>query len=160
MATITLRAVKGSPLTNTEVDDNFTNLNTDKYESGDSVVVANITSNGDHIASISATVSATGTDQAGATDLSKTFSVVTTATENQGVKLPTSAAGVLYTIINGTSANIKLYPNTSETINSGVANASIIIAAGTTIKLIGIDNTNWNTMVETIIFDSSGSRIN
>ena len=90
----------------------------------------------------------------------KTFSVVTTATENQGVKLPTSAAGVLYTIINGTSANIKLYPNTSETINSGIANASIIIAAGTTIKLIGIDNTNWNTMVETIIFDSSGSRIN
>jgi hypothetical protein len=26
--------------------------------------------------------------------------------------------------------------------------------------LIGIDNTNWNTMVETIIFDSSGSRLN
>lgn len=160
MATITLRSVKGSPLTNTEVDGNFTNLNNDKYESGDSVVVANITSTGDHTASISAAVSAAGTDQAGATALSKTFNLVTTATENQGVKLPTSTAGVLYTIINGTSANIKLYPNTSGTINSGVANASIVIAPGTTIKLIGIDNTNWNTMVETIIFDSSGSRLN
>jgi hypothetical protein len=32
MATIVTRAGKGSPLTNTEVDDNFTNLNTDKVE--------------------------------------------------------------------------------------------------------------------------------
>lgn len=34
MATITTRAGKGSPLTNTEVDDNFSNLNTDKAENG------------------------------------------------------------------------------------------------------------------------------
>ena len=33
MATIVTRASKGSPLTNTEVDANFTNLNTDKIES-------------------------------------------------------------------------------------------------------------------------------
>jgi len=32
MATITLRSVKGSPLTNNEVDSNFTNLNNDKLE--------------------------------------------------------------------------------------------------------------------------------
>ena len=32
MATITTRSGKGSPLTNTEVDENFTNLNTDKIE--------------------------------------------------------------------------------------------------------------------------------
>jgi len=35
MSTIILRATKGSPLTNTEVDNNFSNLNTDKYQSGD-----------------------------------------------------------------------------------------------------------------------------
>ena len=34
MSTITLRSTKGSPLTNTEVDNNFTNLNTDKLEFG------------------------------------------------------------------------------------------------------------------------------
>jgi hypothetical protein len=34
MATIVTRAGKGSPLTNTELDANFTNLNTDKLESG------------------------------------------------------------------------------------------------------------------------------
>ena len=32
MATITTRSGKGSPLTNNEVDSNFTNLNTDKQE--------------------------------------------------------------------------------------------------------------------------------
>jgi hypothetical protein len=32
MSTITLRNTKGSPLTNTEVDNNFNNLNTDKSE--------------------------------------------------------------------------------------------------------------------------------
>lgn len=37
MSTIVTRAGKGSPLTHTEVDNNFTNLNTDKAE--DSVVV-------------------------------------------------------------------------------------------------------------------------
>lgn len=32
MATVTLRSVKGSPLTNNEVDENFSNLNDDKME--------------------------------------------------------------------------------------------------------------------------------
>ena len=32
MATVTLRNTKGSPLTNTEVDANFNNLNSDKME--------------------------------------------------------------------------------------------------------------------------------
>lgn len=32
MSTITNRTTKGTPLTNDEVDDNFTNLNTDKME--------------------------------------------------------------------------------------------------------------------------------
>ena len=34
MSTIVTRAGKGSPLTHTEVDANFTNLNTDKLEVG------------------------------------------------------------------------------------------------------------------------------
>jgi hypothetical protein len=34
MSTIVNRATKGSPLTNDEVDNNFTNLNTDKMEKG------------------------------------------------------------------------------------------------------------------------------
>jgi hypothetical protein len=40
MATIVTRAGKGAPLTHTEVDANFNNLNTDKLESGDVSTVA------------------------------------------------------------------------------------------------------------------------
>jgi hypothetical protein len=37
MSTIVTRSGKGSPLTHTEVDDNFTNLNTDKYQEGSAI---------------------------------------------------------------------------------------------------------------------------
>lgn len=50
MATITTRAGKGSPLTNTEVDANFTNLNTDKLESGDLSVSTGVASGGGTLA--------------------------------------------------------------------------------------------------------------
>jgi hypothetical protein len=43
MANLTLRLVKGSPLTNAEVDANFSNLNTAKYEAGDSPDFVNTT---------------------------------------------------------------------------------------------------------------------
>ena len=37
MSIIVTRSGKGSPLTHTEVDDNFTNLNTDKYQEGSAI---------------------------------------------------------------------------------------------------------------------------
>lgn len=43
MSTIVTRSGKGSPLTHNEVDDNFTNLNTDKYQSGDAATLASVT---------------------------------------------------------------------------------------------------------------------
>ncbi len=43
MSTITTRAGKGSPLTNNEVDANFTNLNTDKAELSGAAFTGNIT---------------------------------------------------------------------------------------------------------------------
>lgn len=50
MATITTRAGKGSPLTNTEVDSNFTNLNTDKLEDSDLSVTTTSASSGGTLA--------------------------------------------------------------------------------------------------------------
>jgi hypothetical protein len=43
MSDLTLRNVKGTPLTNQEVDDNFSNLNADKYQAGDSPTFGDIT---------------------------------------------------------------------------------------------------------------------
>ncbi len=50
MATITTRSGKGSPLTNAEVDANFTNLNTDKLEDTDLSVTAASASGGGTLA--------------------------------------------------------------------------------------------------------------
>ena len=77
MASLTLRSSKGSTLTNNEVDGNFTSLNTAKYESGDSPSFATVTTTstltvgGGSILSTSAAVSAAGSDQSGATALTK-----------------------------------------------------------------------------------------
>ena len=46
MSTIVTRSGKGSPLTHVEVDANFTNLNTDKYQSGDAVSFTTLTATG------------------------------------------------------------------------------------------------------------------
>jgi len=47
MSTIVTRSGKGSPLTNNEVDTNFTNLNSDKYQSGDNPTFGILTATGD-----------------------------------------------------------------------------------------------------------------
>jgi len=67
MSTITTRSGKGSPLTHNEVDANFTNLNTDKYQSGDDVTFGSFTSTGidDNATSTKLTVSDTGIDVTG-----------------------------------------------------------------------------------------------
>jgi hypothetical protein len=160
MSTITTRAAKGSPLTNNEMDTNLTNLNTDKYESGSDIVVDDISSTGNLKLSITATVTAAGTTQAAATVLTKTYNVITTATSNQGVKLPTAQAGSVYTVVNATAVNVKIYPNTSGTINAGSANVSINVPSGASIKFIGTSTTNWQTLVDIVIYDSTGVRLN
>jgi hypothetical protein len=67
MSTIVTRAGKGSPLTHTEVDNNFTNLNTDKYQSGDNVSVGTLSATG--VATFSAgTVSAPAITTSGDTN--------------------------------------------------------------------------------------------
>ncbi len=43
MSVIVTRAGKGSPLTHNEVDANFNNLNSDKYQSGDSPTFGTVT---------------------------------------------------------------------------------------------------------------------
>tara|TARA_Y100001973_G_C5027184_1_gene246180 strand:+ start:281 stop:505 length:225 start_codon:yes stop_codon:yes gene_type:complete len=59
MATITLRSAKGSPLTNSEVDTNFTNLNNAKIE------VSNSPSEGDSLKYESGAFKATATQTSG-----------------------------------------------------------------------------------------------
>ena len=171
MSTITLRSVKGSPLTNTEVDNNFTNLNTDKYQSGDNVsagtisgstitATSTLTVGGGSILSNDASVSAAGSDQAGATAITKTYNIVDAATADQGIKLPDVAAGLETFILNDTAVNIKIYPYSTETIDGGSASVAVNLAPGHSLTLVGVSATKWNRMSPVIIYNSSGTRVN
>jgi len=160
MSTITLRSVKGIPLTNNEVDNNFTNLNNDKYQSGDSPSFVDLTLTGAFIPSVSATVTAAGSTQGGATALTKAVSIVTTATADQGVKLPTAAAGISATIVNTTAVNIKIYPNTSDVIDEGTVNVAVNLAPYSSVQLVAQDTQDWYRITNLIVYDTSGNRLN
>ena len=160
MSTITLRSVKGSPLTNTEVDNNFNNLNTDKYQSGDSPTFGSLTLTGNFMPSIAAAVSSAGTNQSGATELSSVYNIVTTVTAGQGVKLPSAAAKLTYTVVNTTATSLLVYPNLSDKINGGTVDVAVTVPAGTTATFVAKDATDWYTLTPLVVYDSSGARLN
>lgn len=171
MSTITLRSVKGSPLTNTEVDTNFTNLNTDKYQSGDNIsagtisgstvtTTSTLTVGGSSILSTSASVTAAGSTQGAATALTKTYNIVGTASADQGVKLPDVAIGLEAFILNDTAVNIKIYPYASESVDAAGTNTAVNLAPGHSLTLVGVSATKWNRMSPVIIYNSSGTRVN
>jgi len=148
MSTLTTRSGKGSPLTNTEVDTNFTNLNTDKFESGDDISVDDITVSGRFIVGVDASVTAAGTTQGTATALTKTYNIVNTATNNQGVQLPDASSGTRVTIFNSTSATIKIYPYTNESINDLTANAALSLGSEKGRDFVAVSATQWQSTDE------------
>jgi hypothetical protein len=84
MSTIVTRSGKGSPLTHTEVDNNFTNLNTDKLQSGDTAASLTITSadiNGGTIDG--ATIGASSASSGVFTSLSDSGNLTFTGTGNR-----------------------------------------------------------------------------
>ncbi len=88
MATITTRSGKGSPLTNNEVDANFTNLNTDKAElSGATftgqIVAPSLDISGD--LDVDGTTNLDVVDIDGAVDMASTLAVGGVVTANAGV---------------------------------------------------------------------------
>jgi sugar lactone lactonase YvrE len=105
------------------------------------------TLNGLVINSISAAVSAAGTDQAGATGLVSNINNVTVVTAAAaGVRLPTAVAGMRILIRNSDSLDIlSIYPATGGTINALAANAAFTIIAGATIELMATTATQWYT---------------
>ncbi len=87
MSTIVTRAGKGSALTYAEVDSNFTNLNTDKYQSGSTASLASLTLS----SPLAVTSGGTGT---------------TTSTGSGSVVLATSPSISTPAIVGGTADNL------------------------------------------------------
>ena len=160
MATLTLRSIKGSPLTNNEVDDNFTNLNNDKYESGSDVSFGDMTLTGESTFSTAAAVTAAGTTQGDATALTNSYNIVTTATTDQGVVLPDATTGKAAKVINATTVNIKVYPASSEAIDSLGTDVSKNLAPGASLDLVCASGSLWKSLLPVVVFDSSGTQLN
>jgi len=109
MSTLVLRATKGSPLTNTEVDTNFSNLNTDKLESTYAGALSGVTGVGTlatgtwNATVIAGLYGGTGVANSGKTitlggnlTTSGAFATTLTATATTSVTLPTT--GTLATL--------------------------------------------------------------
>lgn len=165
MSDITLRSTKGALLTNQEVDDNFNNLNTEKYESGDDIVANNLRANGTLTLS-SSDIAAAGTGWTDATVLTNTYSIVTTASASQGVKLPEAEAGYKFVIVNDTNVNIVVYPGNQDAIDDhpleqGGGEGAVTLKAGVTMTLVATSSALWRTfLAESVqIFNSSGIRL-
>ncbi len=92
------------------------------------------------------TVAAAGTNQGNAAALSLGFNYVTGADDAKGVKLPAAAAGSIVIIKVGPGADLKVYPNTSDKINDGTADAAITVVDDVCFMLIAKDATDWYTL--------------
>ena len=156
MSTIVTRSGKGSPLSHVEVDANFTNLNTDKIQSGNTVAALTITSatiNGGAITGITDLAVADGgtgsssAPQANATlrgwTTTATAGATTTLTntssyqqEFTGTLAQTVVLPVTSTLALGWSFEITNNSTGSLTIQSSGLNTIGTVIAGTTASLV------------------------
>lgn len=98
-----------------------------------------------------AALAATGADQAGAAPIvsaSGAFIHATAADGTKGIRLPAAVAGMEYLIKNSDAANavLKVYPATGDAINALAANASLDMAAKTSVLLVALDGTTWYSL--------------
>jgi len=132
MSTIVLRSVKGSPLSNAEVDANFSNLNTDKLEAATTATLTNKTINltSNTLVATSAQLAAALTDETGTGVAVFSASPALTGTPTA----PTAAAATNTTQIATTAHVFAERTNTAtltnKTITGGTANPTTLQEGG------------------------------
>jgi hypothetical protein len=154
MSTIVTRSGKGSPLTHTEVDNNFTNLNTDKLQSGDTAASLVITSADINGGTIDGTTIGASTASTGAFT---TLSASSTATLNT---LSSSGATITGGSINGTTVGATTASTGAFTTLSatGVTTVSAGSVSAPAITTTGDTNTGiFFPAADTIAFTEGGT---
>lgn len=82
--------------------------------------------------------------QAGATAMTASINdVETVANVNDGVKLPTAVPGLVRYVSNNGANSMRVYPNTSDTVNGGSVNVHVDQAAGNKTMYVAMTTTNW-----------------
>ena len=164
MSTIVTRAGKGSPLTNTELDSNFTNLNTDKLELSGGTLTGNL-SLGDNVKLQLG--NQTNGDLQIYHDGSNSYIAESNATGNLFIKgthisLQNSAGQDALNLING-DAYIKSGGQTKlQTTSSGISVTGSVVADGLTVdgnaSVAGTTGVVLDTGTITTGKDSASSR--
>jgi hypothetical protein len=148
MSTIVTRAGKGSPLTHTEVDNNFTNLNTDKYQSGNNASFGTLSATGATTFSGTTVISGSLT----ANTLSSSSATITGGTINSTAIGGTTAAAGKFTTLEATGVTTVQAGTVSlpAITTSGDTNTGIFFPAADTIAFT-------EGGVEAMRIDSSGN---
>lgn len=97
----------------------------------------------------STTKAAAGSVQGDATALATGFNQVTAADGTKGVVLPAAVAGTVVIVVNTAGSVLKLWPNSSDKVNGGAADASINMPATTSCMCVAYDATDWYTIPKT-----------
>ena len=105
-------------------------------------------------------ISATGVTQSTATLITRTVSIVDSASATYGVRLPTpTVLAELHTVENITVDIIYIYPHLGAPIDYGTINSSTYLSAGSTMSFIW-DGLSWNTIGDTVAAGNSGVTVN
>lgn len=105
----------------------------------------NLTTTGNSIRSVAATVSAAGTSQATATALTADINDVTTVGSGSGVRLPTAIAGMKITVFSDGANNLLVYPATGATIDAASANTAVTLSSTKRCDYIALSSTAWRS---------------
>ena len=91
----------------------------------------------------SATVAATGTNQATAAAIATGFTLVSGADATKGILLPAAAAGRTCVIKNNAAAVLKVWPASGDAVNAIAADSNYVLASLTSTLLVAYDATTW-----------------
>jgi hypothetical protein len=98
---------------------------------GSGVVGPAVFPNGANVQTIDGVTAHAGGGQTSAAAITDDYThVTTTASANDSVILPASAAGMIRWIQNSGAQTLAVYPAVGETINGGSANADVTVATG------------------------------
>ena len=95
-------------------------------------------------------VTAAGTTQGTATLLSSDTNVVTVATANQGVTVPSAIPGKRLVVNNSTAVTILVYPAVGNFFDSLAVNVGISLSAGGLLEMFGYSSTQWSTTYQVL----------
>jgi hypothetical protein len=91
-------------------------------------------------------ITASGTTQATATQITKNINIVTSVPTNSGIRMPVAAPGYRIIIKNTTSNPLNLYPASGARINSLVNNEAFVLPAEASLEFYASSATQWYTL--------------